>query len=225
MGYYLQFDGINDYVAGDASALTESASSFSVELELKSSNPQQSDTKAYSVGTRSSTVDILLGFQSTGTFRAFVRRNNNFVRLFTQILSPDAVYKVRLDMNLVTGLAELYLDDVLQQSGTPAGYVQTTINRERYIGAETTSSGFAAFGLYGLKEWVDGTQVSYYDPNQSAGTGFVLHETLNNNDGTLINFPLDDSQWVFYGTAVSTPVNLGVTNLTGTSARLTWEAA
>jgi hypothetical protein len=48
--------------------------------------------------------------------------------------------------------------------------------------------------LYGIK--FDGAR--NYDPSASNGTGSTLIDTVGGNNGTLVNFPTDDSQWVFY---------------------------
>ena len=37
-----------------------------------------------------------------------------------------------------------------------------------------------------------------YDPSASNGTGTTLIDTVGGNNGTLVNFPADNSQWVFY---------------------------
>jgi hypothetical protein len=61
------------------------------------------------------------------------------------------------------------------------------------------------------------------DPSASGGTGSILPDTIGNSDGTLNDFPADDSEWVFYAPPAVTPVNPSVTNLLATSARLNWD--
>ena len=57
------------------------------------------------------------------------------------------------------------------------------------------------------------------------GAGDTVNDTESANTGTLNNFPIDDSEWILVSgtTGPATPINLGVTNLQATSARLTWE--
>jgi len=57
----------------------------------------------------------------------------------------------------------------------------------------------------------------------TTGTGSTFEDSVGGNDGTLLNFPTDDSQWVFYAPPAVTPVNPSITNLLATSARLNWE--
>ena len=53
--------------------------------------------------------------------------------------------------------------------------------------------------LYSIKIYnSSGTLIHNYDPSATGGTGLVLEDTVGGNDGTLVNFPTDDSQWVFY---------------------------
>ena len=53
---------------------------------------------------------------------------------------------------------------------------------------------------YYIKISTDGgaTVTHHYDPSATGGTGSVLEDTVGGNDGTLVAFPTDDSQWVFY---------------------------
>ena len=48
----------------------------------------------------------------------------------------------------------------------------------------------AAFNVDGIDR--------YYDPSATGGTGSVLKDTVGNNDGALVGFPTNDSQWVEY---------------------------
>lgn len=45
---------------------------------------------------------------------------------------------------------------------------------------------------------LEGSVIHNYDPSASNGTGQILADTAGGNGGTLVNFPNDDSQWVFY---------------------------
>jgi len=56
-----------------------------------------------------------------------------------------------------------------------------------------------AFDLYHLSLDLDGTNILNLEPSASNGTGSILPDTsVSGNNGTLVNFPTDDSQWVFY---------------------------
>ena len=79
------------------------------------------------------------------------------------------------------------------------------------------------FQLYNCRFIKDGVLISEYDPSESDGTGLVLTDIIGTKDGTLDQFPTDDSQWVFYSTGPNTPINPSITSLLATSARLNWE--
>jgi hypothetical protein len=55
--------------------------------------------------------------------------------------------------------------------------------------------------LYRARFWSDASQTVLaldYNPSTSNGTGSILPEDVGGSDGSLVNFPTDDSQWVFY---------------------------
>lgn len=43
------------------------------------------------------------------------------------------------------------------------------------------------------------TNARTWDANLSGGTGDILPTTVGTNQGTLVNFPMDNREWVFYG--------------------------
>ena len=59
-------------------------------------------------------------------------------------------------------------------------------------------SNVRAFDFYYLKLFNNGVLAHNYDPSASNGTGTTLIDTVGGNNGTLVNFPSDNSQWVFY---------------------------
>jgi hypothetical protein len=110
------------------------------------------------------------------------------------------------------------------------------INAARLLNPGFTPSGNLKIGAYGNGGFnaknmqlyyfdveIDGVAARYFDPSASNGTGLALLDTVGANDGTLINFPADNSQWVFYATGPNTPINLGFANLQPNSVRFTWE--
>ena len=54
------------------------------------------------------------------------------------------------------------------------------------------------YDFYFLKLSNNGSLVHHYDPSASNGTGTTLIDAVGGNNGTLVNFPSDNSQWVFY---------------------------
>ena len=77
--------------------------------------------------------------------------------------------------------------------------------------------------LYTLKFYKDGVLEHEYE--NTSGTGSNYPDVVGSNDITLSSAPSDDSQWVFYSVATgpNTPINLSITSLLATSARLNWE--
>tara|TARA_R100000789_G_scaffold31708_1_gene35115 strand:- start:735 stop:1841 length:1107 start_codon:yes stop_codon:yes gene_type:complete len=57
---------------------------------------------------------------------------------------------------------------------------------------------FVDCDIYRINFSVSGAPQNLYDPSAANGTGLILTDTVGTNDGSLINFPTDDSQWVFY---------------------------
>ena len=225
MSYLLRFDGVNDRTTKDAPASVESATSFAVEIELATTTPAQSDKKVYRLGSRGSLTDILLGPQSDGTVRAFLRTNGSGFVIYSSVLAPNTRYVLRFEIDFVSGDGELFLDGVSQGIANGANTDGSSFGGvTRVIGAEgANGDGAAIFDLYYLKEYVDGTLISHFDPSASNGTGQVLPEVFANEDAPLVGFPTDDSQWVFYSPPAVTPINLSTTNLLATSVRLNWD--
>ena len=77
--------------------------------------------------------------------------------------------------------------------------------------------------LYTLKFYNSGVLDHEYE--NTSGTGSNYPDVVGSNDITLSAAPSDDSQWVFYSVATgpNTPINLSITSLLATSARLNWE--
>jgi hypothetical protein len=111
-------------------------------------------------------------------------------------LSVGVDYKV--SVNVRSGIdVRIYLDDVLQQT------ITTT---ETFADIPGFSIGDHPSGLSrpfrgDLKSFriLDNNSISsLYDPSASNGTGSTLIDTVGGNNGTLVNFPTDGSQWGFY---------------------------
>lgn len=88
------------------------------------------------------------------------------------------------------------LDQFGRSSGTSTSYLSADIE-EFYVnagGLETT-----------------------WQADLSGGTGSVLPSIGGTNNGTLVNFPTNDSQWIFYSTGTSWSGVIGKTTLTLTS--------
>jgi hypothetical protein len=54
------------------------------------------------------------------------------------------------------------------------------------------------FDLYRAEFYDGGVLVHDFDPSATSGVGSTLEDVVGTNDGTLADFPTDNSQWVFY---------------------------
>jgi hypothetical protein len=57
------------------------------------------------------------------------------------------------------------------------------------------------FDLYRAEFYDGGVLVHDFDPSATSGIGSILEDVVGTNDGTLADFPTDNSQWVFYAAA------------------------
>ena len=214
MAYYLEFDGVDDYVT--FTDILEPATTFILELEF-----------AYASNTSGNTVHVITSpttvSNGQGAFRFEIDTSNNVKVLFTlggngrviNTLTPwnDAPPKtIKVTWDSTTNTVITLLDNVQQASNT--GY--TTFDFGVLAGISLSSYGFAnaaEIDLYNFSVTSD-SDIRNYDPSASNGVGLVLKDTVGANDGTLVNFPTDNSQWVFYGgggglTIITSPIVSG----------------
>ena len=84
---------------------------------------------------------------------------------------------------------------------------------------------YLASDVYSFKiESPAGTIANNYLPTYSDGTGTIWEDSVSGNTARQEDtWPVDDSEWVFYAPPAVTPINLSITSLLATSARLNWE--
>lgn len=111
----------------------------------------------------------------------------------------------RNSSNLIT----LKIDGVLQsQSFTNSNSLSNIV----YVLTTRQASELrCSSDLYHLKVDINGVPFLNYNPSLSNGTGNTLIDSVSGNNGTLTNFPTDDSQWVFYEGGGGVESNLTVT--------------
>ena len=101
--------------------------------------------------------------------------------------------------------------------------------RLQWVGRRYVASGGVFFyfesDLYGFKiENPTGTITNNYLPTYPDGTGTIWEDSVSGNTARQEDtWPVDDSEWVFYAPPAVTPINLSITSLLATSARLNWE--
>ena len=124
-----------------------------------------------------------------------------------------------LNQSLQSGVrqtVEIYRDSSHSDQGT---------KRLQWIGRKYTSSYYFESDLYGFKiENPTGTITNNYLPTYPDGTGTIWVDSVSGNTARQQDiWPADNSEWVFYAPSAVTPVNLSISNLLATSARLNWE--
>ena len=186
MAYYLEFDGAGrvdnvsfnrDYV-GDGT---------SWDFEFRAANT--TSTEFAVVGKGQPTGFIILRNDNTIDF---LTSSNSFP--VSDITDHSAVY--RFEFRILAGndrKLTLYEND---------NFILTRTISDSAVTA--TQLGYAVAARPGALYYISYTDHNnsnnnrFYDPSASNGTGSILPDTVGGNDGTLVNFPTDDSQWVFY---------------------------
>jgi len=184
MAYSLQFDGSDEHVDLPDITAAQMSGDFSFEFEIR--------YVAHNGYT------FFVSAWPGDSFRWYIGTQDNEFRIFHGDFSyngdelvDDTVYTIKLD---VVGTATtLSLDGVEKfTTNTPGGFELV-----RRFGASLDSAYNTPSELRWMS-FVNGTDDRYYDPNATGGTGLVLEDTTGGEDGTLVNFPSDDSQWVSY---------------------------
>jgi hypothetical protein len=124
-----------------------------------------------------------------------------------------------LNQSLQSGVrqtVEIYRNSSHSDQGT---------KRLQWIGRRYTSSYYFESDIYGFKvENPTGTITNNYLPTYPDGTGTIWVDSVSGNTARQQDiWPADNSEWVFYAPSAVTPVNLSISNLLATSARLNWE--
>jgi hypothetical protein len=72
-------------------------------------------------------------------------------------------------------------------------------NAYTHIGCRYDLADFWDASIRSIKVTKSGVVTNYYQGSASSGTGSVLPDTVGSPNLTLVNFPVDDSQWITYG--------------------------
>ena len=177
MAYYLQLDGVDDYVQH----LTPIplVGHFRIEMKMLIGNTGIGQKILDGAGNESSKrLDINLNFFLDLDARTYCRYEVNGEPA-TSIPSYDEIFT----LSIIRDATEA------DQSDKEIGF----------IGQRFSGTSRSEMSLYSLDVFdSSGSRVNSLDPSATNGTGLVLEDTVGGNNGTLVNFPTDDSQWVFY---------------------------
>ena len=222
MAYYLAFDGADDKVTCPQVSFSNGAT---ITIKLTATWSSEDDTKIVSVRATGNSCAILIGPQSDGRIRLYARDSSyNSVVLFSPYGLDDGLpHDIIATINTDTGLSSFKVDGA-EDSVVSTGMTNLSAAPANFgIGyAVGRTNNNPSCDLYSLEVFVDSVRVRFYNPAITS-SGLTLPEDESAQDGTLVNFPTDDSQWVFYSSGPNTPVNPSITNLLATSARLNWE--
>ena len=215
MAYYLQFDGTNDYV------LLPFARPDSLEINIRFSAPAQLDRRFISWAQDTSTAFMGIGSGNTsGTqtkLRKFGGGGSNLTG--TADVFDGNIHDIKI---LITdNFLEIFVD------GSPTPDISTTIfsnETSSYaiwtLGAVVRNSNFSVssacnMNLYSITfsdDTVGATDFRDYNKQTLSGSNdTTLPDTVGGNDGALVNFPTDNSQWVFFDDGGSSSVTADVT--------------
>jgi len=221
MAYYLAFDGADDKVTCPQVSFANGAT---ITIKLTATWSSEDDTKIVSVYATGNYSAILIGPQSDGRIRLYSRDSSyDSIALFSPSGLDDGLpHDIIATINTDTGFSSFKVDGAEDSVVSTAMTNFSAAPADFGIGYELGRANNANCDLYSLEVFVDSARVRFYNP-ASTSSGLTLPEEESAQDGTLVNFPTDDSQWVFYSSGPNTPINPSITNLLATSARLTWE--
>lgn len=188
--YYLQFDGVDDYVSTGVVANGQNSRLY-VKFKTNSITERQELIHGEGGG------QITINRYGNGVVNCFFNIDEVWYGVTTGVvLQEDKITEIEAVYD--GSSVSLYIDGVMAGSETVGG----SITREEpiRIGAHINGSGPFNGDLY-RAEIDTGNSFHLYDPSISNGTGQILPDTAGLNDGALVNFPTDDSQWVQYASA------------------------
>lgn len=187
MAYYLNFLGTTDYVQLGQFFVASIGEPYKVEIDLQGIDGSGFGLRIF--GRSGSNVSRLIQFKG----------NNGRVIAPLADVTPSNGTNV-LTRNILT-LERLNSDtNVIFINGVEVGRNLNSGSLSfEWIGTElSASNGRNGFRLYRLKTWLDGVLINDWNPSLSNGTGITLIDSVDGNNGTFINPPANNSQWVFY---------------------------
>lgn len=219
MPYVLRFNpgGTSDGdVVTFTTAITNNAgtSAWTAEFRLKLISGYPTTGNWYILGSNATGVSGIALRQASGDGALAILTGGTF-RVASSagyILNDGAFHTYRIEHD-AGGALRFYRD------GDTTPYFSTTyttsgsFNCNRFGAGSTTATVFTPMELEYF-EYTGSTGGRRWDATlNTAGTGDVLPTTVGTNQGTLVNFPTDNSEWVFYGSG-DQEVSLGTLSST-----------
>jgi hypothetical protein len=148
---------------------------------------------AYICGRATNNNETIQIDRPTNQIRANFGSFINFALPLDVDVTLPHTYRIERDINEDW---TLYIDDVLQ----PETFNQGSSVIINYLLASNTptTNDTPPVDLYFIQFSKLGSVISRFDAIDTS-TGSTIPDTVGSNSGTLVNFPVDDSQWVSYG--------------------------
>ncbi|MFC4699401.1 hypothetical protein ACFO4O_04410 [Glaciecola siphonariae] len=159
------------------------------------------------------TNSFVVSFPANNSSRLLVRANGTANTINNSVSADDILITIRLEKKSSTVLSVSSTELQMSQDVTFADLSSLKLNRIFNVSFGYTGK------FYKLVNYNQGAIQNRYNPTLSNGTGLILEDEIGGNDGTLVNFPTDNSQWVYSPVEVpdtpSTPTSSGLTATVG----------
>lgn len=213
MAYYLQFDGANDFVSTTNSNLYQQ---WRMVVDVDLSGVGDGNGYLLAVGKAASRGRNGILYNISGGVATITGIRSDLDEIiFASPIAVSGRFTFEMEGDNTTKTMVVTVDGV--EKLNQGGLFDPRLNVKKIF--ETTNAEVA---LYRIQVY-DGTDTLTidYNPSSSNGTGSILPDDAGSFDGTLVNFPTDDSQWVFYSDGPSAdiiaPVAIGSGESFGTT--------
>lgn len=201
----LQFDGVNDVVTLPTTMVCATGTtSWIFEFNIAISSYPASGNR-YFTGVPTGTTNggfCLRQASGNGALALVVAGTNvaGFTSPTGYILDDGALHTYRVERDAATGV-RFYRDDMVTPVATVSWVTGSNFSLSiGRFGAGSTSAGSSAAFDLGYFDFVSGfSNAQKWDANLSGGTGNILPTVSGSNQGVLVNFPTDNSQWIGFG--------------------------
>ena len=201
MSYYLQWPPSNGWVS-TPDWYPSSPDNWSFEVDIRTPSTVSGD-KTVIGQENSTTARCWKLFINNGNIGIIHNSNWSGGGFVVTPVSASTRYLVRGEFD--GDEIRLYLDNVLAASASGRNLsVVAAKSHLSFIGRSGSSgaSVITDLALYRARFWDDSTQsllaIDYNKQALSGSNDIILPDAVSGNDGTLINFPTDNSQWVFF---------------------------
>ena len=183
MSYLLRFDGVNDNVRLDNNLSLGTVGDY-LEIDLALAAGRVTILGSYTSGYGS--IFERQADESTWRLRSAASGT-----VYT-LTAPSASGRTTVRIQKTATGYELFFDGVSQGEFADTGVFQPNMLGGWAGGAAIDGE----WDLYYLTHNQSSVDVSTLDPSATGGVGSVLEDTAGTNDGTLTNFPTNNSQWL-----------------------------